>query len=196
MMRTPIDDPEAAAELVALVRRGGVLAVPTESSYGLGVDPRSRRGVDTLYAVKERERGKPLPVVVAALPQLALLGIDREHSLIAWAAERWPAALTVVVPTTSALPAAAGGDTLAVRIPAHAGLRRLLLATGPLTATSANLAGRPPLLDPVELAGLLAGHDAAIVDGGVLPGGPPSTLVAWESGGRRVLRYGAWKVAE
>lgn len=179
--------------LRALVARGGILAIPTESSYGLGADPRNRDGVESVYRVKGRERGKPLPVVVADLAQLADLGIDPDLPILKPLSACWPAPLTVVLPTARPLPAAAGGSTLAVRIPGHAGLRRLLAELGHgLTATSANRSGGEPILDPEEAAGLLAGEDAAVVDGGVLPGGPPSTLLEFRESGPVVLRTGGF----
>ena len=183
-----------------LLRRGGVLAIPTESSYGLGADPRNRIGVEAIYRIKGREPRKPLPVVVADLAQLAGLGIDPDLSILKVLSACWPGPLTAVLPRKrpiagSEIPAAAGEPTLAVRIPGHEGLRRLLAALGHgLTATSANLSGGEPVLDPAGAADLLAGEDAMVVDGGVLPGGPPSTLVAIEEAGPVVLRIGTFPV--
>jgi L-threonylcarbamoyladenylate synthase len=181
--------------LRSLVARGGVLAIPTESSYGLGADPRNPVGVEAIYRIKERERGRPLPVVVADLGQLRDLGIDPGLPILEALSACWPAPLTAVLPVARPLPAAAGEPTLAVRIPAHEGLRWLLaeLGTG-LTATSANRSGEAPVLDPEGVAELLAGADAIVVDGGVLPGGPPSTLVAIEASGPVVLRTGSYPV--
>src|SRR5262249_6314044 len=159
-------------------------------SYGLGADPRSVAGVGAIYRVKERERGKPLPVVAADLDQLAALGVDVADEGVRRVATVWPAALTVVAPLARALPAAAGEATLAVRIPAPPLLLDLLRAVGPLTATSANRSGEPPLFDPAAVAALLRDALAALLDGGVLAGGPPSTLVAWSENGWRVLRSG------
>ena len=183
-----------------LLRRGGVLAIPTESSYGLGADPRNRIGVEAIYRIKGREPRKPLPVVVADLAQLAGLGIDPDLSILKVLSACWPGPLTAVLPIKRPIagpeiPAAAGEPTLAVRIPGHEGLRRLLAALGHgLTATSANLSGGEPVLDPAGAADLLAGEDAMVVDGGVLPGGPPSTLVAIEEAGPVVLRTGTFPV--
>ncbi|HEX6203772.1 MAG TPA: L-threonylcarbamoyladenylate synthase [Thermoanaerobaculia bacterium] len=178
----------------AVVSRGGVLAIPTESSYGLAADPRSVAGVEAIYRLKSRETGKPLPVVIAGVEQLALVGVDPESPQSRRAARCWPAALTVVLPFAPGappLPAAAGGTSVAVRVPDHAELRALLAATGPLTATSANPAGGEPILDPAAVADLLAAApDALLVDGGTLPGGPASTLVAFEGRRVRLLRPG------
>lgn len=185
------DDPAVPAAVVA---HGGVLAIPTESSYGLAADPRSRAGVEAIYRLKSREAGKPLPVVVAGVEQLALLGVDPGCPEARRAARCWPAALTVVLPLLAEappLPAAAGGTTVAVRVPDHPDLRALLAVTGPLTATSANESGADPILDPEALAAFLAASpDALLVDGGLLPGGPPSTLIAFEGASFRILRPG------
>jgi len=183
------------APLQAVLARGGVLAIPTESSYGLGVDPRNRTGVEAVYRIKGREAGKGLPVVVADRGQLAGLGIDPDLPILMPLSACWPGALTVVLPSRLEIPAAMGQTTLAVRVPGHAELRGLLAALGHgLTATSANRSGEPPVLDPAGAAALLAGEDAMVVDGGLLPGGLPSTLVAIEESGPVVLRSGSFPV--
>ena len=172
---------------------GGVLAIPSESSYGLAVDPRSARGVEAIYRVKGRERGKPLPVVAADVEQVIALGVDPSSALLRSAAELWPAPLSVLLPLAEPLAAAAGGATLAVRIPAHGRLRRLLKSLGfALTATSANRSGESPILDPKALEPILAGLPSAIVADGVLPGGPPSTLIAGQGTGVQILRHGSY----
>jgi L-threonylcarbamoyladenylate synthase len=111
----------------------------------------------------------------------------------------WPAPLTAILPIVSIegrpLPAAAGLPELAVRVPAHAGLRTLLSELGGgLTATSANPSGGAPATTPEAAAALLAGEDGALVDGGTLPGGPPSTIVRWTPGGLEVVRAGSFPV--
>jgi L-threonylcarbamoyladenylate synthase len=175
---------EPIAPLAALLARGGLLAIPTESSYGLGALPASAGGVEAVYRVKRRERGKPLPVVIAGLEQLAGLGIRTDLPILRHLSAFWPGPLTVVLPiggagAAVAPAAAAGGCSLAVRIPGHPRLLALLARLGHgLTATSANRSGGEPVLDPREAAELLAGEAAMVIDGGLLPGGPPSTLVA------------------
>jgi L-threonylcarbamoyladenylate synthase len=172
---------------------GGLLAIPTESSYGLAVDPSNCAAVDTVFRFKGRPADKPLPVVVGDLEQLAELGIATEEPLLRRLAALWPAPLTVVVATTRRLPAAAGGDTLAVRIPAHARLRGLLLSLGHgLTATSANRAGQEPIVRPSEMLKLLSGWTALLIDDGELPGGRPSTVIDLADDGLRVLRPGRY----
>lgn len=189
-------------KLLALRLSGGVIAFPTESSYGLGVDPKNAAGVAAIERIKRR-RGlsdesaperKPLPVVIADLAQLEVLGIDPDSQAVRRLAPLWPAPLTAILPLAEGidLPAALGGPTLAVRIPDHAELRKLLASIGPLTATSANRTGEPPLLQAGEVAALLteAGDVDFAVVAGEAPGGPPSTLVAFDSGRLRILRQG------
>lgn len=198
MSEIPYWHPGDAPELLAAcLDRGGVLAVPTESSYALGADPLNREGVANVYRVKGREAGKPLPVVVANREQLPMLGGDLSHPVLAALADAWPAPLSLLVPTSKPVAAAAGESRLAVRVPDHAGLRALLAALDrPLTATSANPSGRPPRCTPQAAEALLAGYDAIVVDAGPLPGGPPSTLIAVEDDKVRVLRPGRFPVAQ
>ena len=179
-----------AAETLAA---GGVLAIPTESSYGLGVDPRDSRGVEAIYRLKGRERGKPLPVVAADVRQLLDLGVVADGEALDWARRRWPAALTVVLPVRQPLAASAGACTIAARIPAHEGLRKLLGELGhALTATSANPSGELPLTYPNAVRTWLAasGEDYFVLDDGPTAGGPPSTLVELRDGEIVILRKG------
>ena len=172
---------------------GGLLAFPTESSYGLGVDPRDPRGVEAIFRLKTRERSKALPVVAADVAQLLALGVDPASVALAWAAPRWPAALTVVLPLVAPIPASAGAPTIAARIPAHDRLRRLLGELGhALTATSANPSGEPPLVDPAAVRTWLAtsGEEVLVVDQGETAGGLPSTLVELRDGEVVILRKG------
>ena len=176
-----------------VIAAGGVLAIPTESSYGLGVDPRDAAGVEAVYRLKGRERGKPLPVVAADVAQLLALGVVADSESLAWAKSRWPAALTVVLPLSAPIPASAGELMIAARIPAHAGLRALLAEIGhALTATSANASGEPALGDPAAVQAWLAasGEKFLVVDRGMTAGGAPSTLVELRDGEVVILRKG------
>lgn len=183
------DDPAALADLLA---GGGLVGIPSESSYGLAADPANPRAVDDVFRVKGRSPGKPLPVVAASAAQLAALGVRLDGEGVGELAALWPAALTLVLPLAGELAAAAGGPTLAVRVPDHPRLCRLLEEIGPVTATSANPSGGEPLLDPDAVAALLAGRRAAVVDDGTLAGGPPSTLVDASGPRPRVLRAGRY----
>ena len=170
-----------AARLVAIVRRGGVLAIPTESSYALAVDPTDERAVATVFRVKGRADDQALPIVLADLEQAFELGVDRGAAGLDAVAALWPAALSIVVPIARPIAASVGTSTLAIRVPAHARLRALLARTGPLTATSANRSGEPPLLDPLAAARLLDGDDG----GGSGPAAASSTTERCPVGLRR-----------
>ncbi|MXZ38737.1 MAG: L-threonylcarbamoyladenylate synthase [Holophagales bacterium] len=183
-------------EVKDALSQGRILAIPTESSYGLAVDPRSASGVEAIYRLKERERGKPLPVVAANLEQAINLGIEPDEA-IRFAEAHWPAPLTVVAPLRSdvPVPAAAGGDTLAVRVPDHERLRALLRALGhPLTATSANRSGEPAACDLADLEPILHAAGVLVIGGEGTPGGLASTVVSWTSAGLRVLRRGRFQI--
>lgn len=175
-----------------LVERGDILVIPTESTYALAVDPRSSRGVATVFRLKGRPADKPLPVVLGELDQLRGLGGDPQAPQLAELAALWPAPLTVVIPIEKPLPATAGARSLAVRIPAHEPLRQLLCQLDrPLTATSANLSGEDPVSEREELREMLAEWPVMVVDDGDLAGGRPSTIVEPEAQGYRVHREGA-----
>ena len=169
-----------------------MLAIPTESSYGLAVDPRSASGVETLYRFKGRSIDKALPVILGNLDQLNLVGGDPTAPDLEELADLWPAPLTVIVPIQRPLPASANRLSLAIRVPSHERTRTLLQRLGrPLTATSANPSGGQPVSDPSMLWPMLSGWPSVIVDDGVLPGGPASTIVQLSEGGYLVLRDGA-----
>ena len=196
MRRIPIAEllvsEEKLAELAALLRGGGVAAIPTETFYALATDPRNAVGVERILRAKGRlESQKPLLVLFSEPAQLEGLGVTAPAGGLERYLRLWPAPLTVLLRISHPLPAAAGEARLAVRVPDHEKLRELLSALGNgLTATSANRSGGEPALDPSAAAALLAGEDAMVIDGGVLPGGPPSTLAAIEGGWPVVLRKG------
>ncbi|HTY41089.1 MAG TPA: L-threonylcarbamoyladenylate synthase [Thermoanaerobaculia bacterium] len=179
-------------ELAATLRAGGVLAIPTESSYGLAVDPGSARGVERVLQIKGRDAAKALLVLVADRAQLEGLGVAAPKATLDRFETLWPAPLTVVLPLAAPLPASCGAPTLAVRIPAHPRLRALVAQTGPLTATSLNRSGQSPCVDPDEAARLFEGEVDVLVDGGATPGGLPSTLLDATVDPPRVLRAGAF----
>ena len=180
------------SRLARVLDRGGFLAIPTESSYGLAADPCNATGVAAIYEFKGRPPIKALPVVLGELGQLARLGGDPRAPELAELAALWPAPLTVIVPIRQPIAASAGTSTLAVRIPSHDRLRSLLLTLDrPLTATSANPAGGDPVSVLVELRRILAAWPSILIDDGDLTGGAASTLVQPTAEGYAVLREGA-----
>ncbi len=182
--------PLAAAAVREVRTSHGVVALPTETFYGLAVDPRDPGAVARVFAVKGRSAEKALLVVAASLAQLDALVVV-PVGLRERLAAAWPAPLTVVLPVRE--PVAAGARTLAVRIPDHPLLRALLARVGPLTATSANRSGSPPAATADAVgAGLGDGVDL-LLDGGPTPGGMPSTLLEARGDGLKLLRRGGWE---
>lgn len=186
----PFHSPPDLAAAVAAVREvtaaHQVVALPTETFYGLAVPPADQEALARLYRLKQRPAEKLAPVVAANLAQVeALVYLDalwRERL-----ARVWPAPLTVVLPARE-------GGTLAVRVPAHELLRVLLAQVGPRTATSANRSGAPPAATAEEVQAALGDELELLLDGGATPGGAPSSIVDATLTPPRLLRSGAFPV--
>src|SRR3954471_24758266 len=137
-------DPAAMTQAATILRDGGLIAFPTDTVYGLAVDPRQDDAVERLYDAKGRDRGLAIPLIAGRIEQAleaARLGA-RERRL---AEAFWPGPLSIVLPAlpTIAVAVRGPGGTVAVRVPDHAVARGLALALGfPITATSANLSGQ------------------------------------------------------
>ena len=165
---------------------------PTETVYGLGADACDEAAVTRLVAVRGREEGKPILVLVRDLGMVETVAAEVSAAVRRLAAHFWPGPLTLVLPARRGLPAplTAGGDTIGVRVPGHPVAAALVAGLGrPLTAPSAN----PPAAVPprrVEEARAYFGTRVAVyVDGGELPGGA-STVARVEGECVRVLRAG------
>jgi len=178
----------------ALLRAGGIVAYPTETFYGLGALASRGDALARLAAAKLRPEGKPLPLIAADRAQVEAVGSLADPLAARLAARFWPGPLTLLLPAAPGLHAAitAGGATVGVRIPASDVARALAReAGGALVSTSANVSGEPPPSSAAALsAGLVARIDG-VLDGGPAPGGLPSTVVALERGGVRLVRAGA-----
>jgi len=187
-------DPEALAPAAAALRADGILAYPTETFYGLGGLAFSARAVERIYGLKQRDRGKPLSVVIADLDMaceiagaLPPLFLDLAHAF-------WPGPLTLVARARPLFPPAmlGPGGSLAMRVPGTKWLREFLRMLGaPVTATSANLSGGAEISRPEEVIELFRGKVDIIVDGGPTPGGLPSTIVDLTSDKPVIVRPGA-----
>jgi L-threonylcarbamoyladenylate synthase len=183
-------DVRRAAEVL---RRGGIVAYPTETFYGLGALASSGAALARLASAKLRAEGKPLPLLAADREMLAAVVARLDPVAAALADRFWPGPLTLVLPAAEGLaPEISADGTVGVRVPGSAPARELSrLAGGPITSTSANPAGLPPPVRAGDLdPGLLRRIDA-VLDGGETPGGLPSTVVAVEDGAVRLLRAGA-----
>lgn len=192
MRRLPFFEDEHAAEAAALVAQvtaaSGVVLFPTETFYGLGVDPTRRDAVMRVYSLKDRPRGIPLSVVCADWAQLERL-VEVPEAYRVRLSRIWPGPMTAILRSRRELPASVG-EGLAVRIPGHAMLRAVLYRSGPLTATSANRHGGPECSDVDAALASLAGSPDLVLDGGPTAGGLPTTVVDLTGAVARVLRPG------
>ncbi|MBQ0823176.1 threonylcarbamoyl-AMP synthase [Microvirga sp. HBU67558] len=187
-------DAAGLAEAAALLRRGGLVAFPTETVYGLGADATDAEAVAGIYAAKERPSFNPL------ISHLASFEAARSQGMFDATATRlaeafWPGPLTLVVPvaptcTVSDL-ARAGLDSVGLRVPAHPLAHALLERTGrPVAAPSANRSGRVSPTDADHVLGDLDGRIDAVLDGGTSQVGVESTIVSCVGGVPRLLRPG------
>jgi L-threonylcarbamoyladenylate synthase len=192
-------DDRVLHEAARAIGRGGVIAMPTDTLYGLAVDPFQDAAVERLFAVKERDRGRALPLIAADVAQVTRC-IGTLPPLAAHLGSRfWPGPLTLLLSAPAALSAAvsAGTSRVGVRVPDHAVARGLCAACGvPLTATSANVSGEPASASPDEIARTLADRIDVLVDAGMAPGGAPSTIVDVTGIAPELVRAGAipWDV--
>ena len=163
---------------VEILRRGGVIAFPTDTVYGVGADAFNPEAAERIYEIKSRPRHLPLPLLAADLEMLATLTGPIPEVARILARRFWPGGLTLILPKADSLPAHLGTTPgIAVRIPNHPVCLVLMQCLGgPIVGTSANISGRPPALTAREVERQLAGKVDYIIDGGKCPGGKESTV--------------------
>ena len=177
---------------IQILKRGGVIAFPTDTVYGLGADAFSPKAVERIYEIKKRPRHLPLPLLIGDVKQLAVLAVKPLPEIALFLARRfWPGGLTLVVPKAVHLPGYLGDTNIAVRVPAHPICLALILAiNNPLIGTSANISGKPSVVTAGEVRQQLGNEVDLIIDGGRCPGGSESTVVDVTGGGAVILRHG------
>ena len=179
---------------VSILKQGGIVAYPTDTVYGLGASANLQSAVERVYQVKERPRNMALPLLLANIPQIS--EIAEPVPQVAWLLARnfLPGALTIVLPKSKAVPdfIAAGGMTVAIRIPAHPVPVALIEGLGvPIVGTSANLSGKPSTLTADEVHSQFGDRIDLIIDGGRCSGSKESTIVDVTGETPVVLREGA-----
>ena len=197
--RIVLDGAAGRAAAVDVLRAGGIVALPTDTVYGIAVALDTVGGVDQLFAVKRRPPDKGVMLLLERVGQAS--GIGRMNDVAdVLATAFWPGGLTVVVPQRPdrPLPAAltGGAPTIGLRVPDHPAPRALAAGVGPLPTTSANVSGLPEARDAVEIRAQLGDAVDLILDGGPAHGGPASTVVDCAGDRPRILRVGAIPVAE
>jgi tRNA threonylcarbamoyl adenosine modification protein (Sua5/YciO/YrdC/YwlC family) len=176
---------------VAALKQGRVVGVPTDTLYGLAVDPFNQDALGRVFELKGRPGVKPLAILVASIDQAMSLAMFTDRALDL-ADEHWPGALTLVVPRLDTAPDWLGDHgrrTIGLRCPDHPVALELLAESGPLAVTSANLTGGTAALDDDE-ARALFGDDVAVYLEGEAPGGRASTIIDLTEPDPLVLRKG------
>jgi tRNA threonylcarbamoyl adenosine modification protein (Sua5/YciO/YrdC/YwlC family) len=165
-------------DAIAAVLDGEVIGLPTDTVYGIGVDPFNDRAVASLFELKGRPDNKPVGVLVATVEQAAEIGAMSEY-VMQLAREHWPGALTLVVNPKVVMADWVGDSqlrTIGIRVPDHPMARALLDLTGPLAVTSANRSGGREAMNDREARDIF-GADVAVYLEGSAPGGVASTVI-------------------
>lgn len=188
------DDDVGRAAAIDVLRAGGVVALPTDTVYGIAVALDTPGGIEALFAAKRRPPEKGVMLLLADASQAPAIG-EWPAGAAVLADAFWPGGLTVIVPQRADVPLPAaltgGAPTIGLRAPDHPAPRALAAALGPLPTTSANVSGEPEARDATEIGRLFGGAIDLILDGGPAPGGPPSTVVDARGPEPLILREGA-----
>jgi len=197
--RIVADDAAGRRAAVDALRAGGIVALPTDTVYGVAVALDTPGGIEALFAAKRRppEKGVMLLLAEAAqAPEVASWPPDAA----ALAEAFWPGGLSLVVPQRVDVPLpralTGGAPTIGLRTPDHPAPRALAAAIGPLPTTSANVSGLPEARTAAEIVEQLGAAIALVLDGGPAQGGPASTVVDCTVDPPRILRTGAIVAAE
>jgi L-threonylcarbamoyladenylate synthase len=187
-------DPIVIERAGEIIRRGGLVAFPTETVYGLGANGLDAEAVRGIFTAKRRDLNDPLILHVLGTEQVLEIVTDMPRAAQALTARFWPGPLTLVLPKRPAVPdlATAGLPTVAVRVPSHPVARALIAAAGvPVAAPSANLFMRTSATTAAHVVEDLGDRVDLILDGGPAPYGVESTVVAVSKSEVRLLRPGA-----
>lgn len=193
------DGPAAHVEAIERLRAGEIVAVPTDTVYGIAADMALPDAIERLFAAKQRPPEKAVAVLLADAAQADSLGVVSPAAAVL-AARFWPGGLTLVLPVRpeARLPRvlAAGAPTIGVRVPDHPTPRAIAAVLGPLPTTSANRSGEPDARDAREIHERLGASLGLVIDGGPTRGGPASTVVDCTLEWPSILREGAIPSAE
>ncbi len=189
-------EPELIGQVVDSLHGGHVVALPTDTFYGLAVDPVNLKAVDRIYEIKSRARHKPLSLLISEVAQAYELARRLDSAFDRLAEKFWPGPLTIIVKAGSKLPLRVTANTgnVAIRVPEAAIPRAVVAKLGlPITATSANLSGYPECTYANSVRDQLGNKIPLIVDGGPTARSTATTIVDLSGGGHSwmILREGA-----
>lgn len=186
---------EWTAERIA---EGGVVAIPTDTVYGLAASLAHPEALDRIFEIKGRPQSMPLPVLVSSVEALSHV-VRLDNAILPLLDTFWPGPLTIVLPASARVPdrALGPGATVGVRLPNHPiAIEVIDKAGGAVACTSANRSGEPEARTAAEVAETVGPYLDLILDSGRAPGGIASTVVAIEGKTLRFVREGAIPVAE
>ena len=186
-------DPAALRYAAEFIRRGELVAIPTDTFYGIAADPFNLAAVDQLYRVKGRPETRALPILVNATSQAVLLSRDVPYTFHKLAAKFWPGPLTLLVEASTGVPLKVTAQTgnVALRWSKSAIVNALIdLINGPITGTSGNISGSPACASAVELLEQMGDRLPLIIDAGETPGNLASTIVKLDGDDWAVMREG------
>ena len=192
-------DPLALTSAVEVLRRGGIVAYPTDTLFGLGVDALNEAAVERIFEVKGRPQGMPLPLIIGESEQLEMVADTVTECAWKFASAFWPGGLTLVVSVGPNVPAlvTARGWKVAVRLPDHPIPRELARQLGrPITGTSANRSGGPDPSTAESVQNQFHNTIDMILRGGSAPAGRSSTVLDITGNQPKVLRHGAVSVEQ
>jgi len=188
-------------EAVRILKRGGVIALPTETTYGLACDPRKRAAVQKIFNIKGRDENKPLQLIASSISQVTSLAkLSGKSKELATA--YWPGPLTLLLPLKKGkrlAPEVCPYKTIGIRVTSSVIAKKLVRAYGhPLAATSANRSGRVPAFSDTEVQEAFKRFKFKpdfVMHGGHIPKGKPSTVaLALDDGSVIVIRKGSIKL--
>ncbi len=185
---------ETLTEAAGILREGGIIAFPTETFYGLGVDARQEAAVEKIFRIKGRNTRNPVSVIVAGEEEVIPLVTEIPEVAGFLMKKFWPGPLTLVFRAAPAVSSqlTGGAGKIGIRVSSHAVARLLAKRfSGPLTATSANLSGGQECATAAEVIRLFGNRLDAVIDGGPTPGGMGSTILDITVHPPAVLRAGA-----
>ena len=186
-------DPYALSYAAEFIRRGELVAIPTDTFYGIAADPFNLAAVDQIYRVKGRPETRALPILVNTVAQAITLSRDVPYTFHKLAAKFWPGPLTILVEASTGVPLKVTANTgnVALRWPkSHIVDSLISLVKGPITGTSGNISGQPACATAVELLEQLGDRIPLIIDAGETPGNLASTIVKLEGDDWTVMRLG------
>ena len=192
-------DPKLLARAAQVLRKGLLVAYPTETFYGLGAIPGDTAAVDRVFNAKGRPEKMALPLIVGDEDSVSLCAREFPEGARRLAASFWPGPLTLVLPAANDLPPRllGGGFSVGLRVSPHPVAAGLALAVGgPIIATSANLSGQPAPSTAAEVDEFLGDDVTLILDGGPTQGVAASTVLDLTTDPPRVIRSGAVPLAE